>query len=149
MIQRRFRAAVATLLAVPMLLACGDDTTGPNGDAKETYELVQVNGQALPVVVFEHADDEGSYLATIEDGTLVLTEEHYTLSIGLIVEINGQRITAPADTDSGSFMVSGNTITLTSDGVDEQVVGTISGSRITFATEHEEFGDISFVFEKQ
>ena len=46
-------------------------------------------------------------------------------------------------------MISGDSITMTSDSVDEQVVGKISGDRITFNTEHEEFGDVRFVFEKQ
>lgn len=59
MIQRRVRAAIATLLVVPMLLAaCSDDATAPNGGAHTKYALVEVNGQALPVVVAEYENDE-------------------------------------------------------------------------------------------
>ena len=80
-------------------------------------------------------------------GTLNLTDTRYTISTSLTATVPGFTIPPQSDTDTGTYSISGSTITIDSDDPNEPTqTATIStsGSQITI-----EDTDSRFVLEKQ
>ncbi len=149
---RRF--TVATLvMAVALLTACDDDTTGP-GSIVGTYTLQTFNGMNLPVVV----DSVGpgpqpppqpdiapsgvmSFIVELTAGSVRLNSGN-TCSVSLTFRTTDDgTVTADTETETCTYSVTGTTIQLDFPG-EAPITGTISGNTITFVDED---GD-TFVF---
>jgi len=79
--------------------------------------------------------------------TLKLTDTRYTFATTIVTSISGLPDQSENESDTGTYSISGDTMTITSDDpAEDPVVATISvsGSRITITT-----SDEILVFEKQ
>lgn len=123
---------IVLAVAIISLPACGsDDVTGP-GDGTSavagSYALTTINGDELPVTVFESIGQRvevvAGNLSIRADGTFVLDAE-------VQVTTDGQSETV-SDSTAGSWTLSGNLLTLDYDlaGLCTDT-GTWSGDRIT------------------
>lgn len=143
-------AAVALAFAVVSTSACGKDDkspTGSNNTTAGTYTLDRVDGGALPSTVFhEDIDIDGEVInlkIEVTAGSMTLSANNtFTGSMALRLTVPG----APPQTESapvsGTYSVSGNTITLTSeDEEDPVVVGTISNGALSFDVDLLETGE--------
>ena len=141
-------AAVALAFAVVSTSACGKDDKGPTGSNNTTvgtYTLDRVDGGALPFTVFhDDVDVEGEIVnlkIEVTSGTMSLAANNtFTGSMALRLSIPGvptQNETAPV---SGTYTVSGNTITLTSED-EEVVVGTIANGALNIDIDLLETGE--------
>ena len=143
-------AAVALAFAVVSTSACGKDDKNPIGNNNTTvgtYALDKVDGGALPITVFhDDVDVDGELInlkIEVTAGSMTLSANNtFTGSMALRLTVPG----APAQTEtapvSGTYTVSGNTITLTSsDEEDPAVVGTISNGALNFDVDLLETGE--------
>ena len=141
-------AAVALAFAVVSTSACGKDDknpTGSNNTTVGTYTLDRVDGGTLPFTIFhDDIDVDGETVnlkIEVTAGTMSLAaNKTFTGSMALRVSIPG----VPAQTESapvsGTYTVSGNTITLTSDD-EEVVVGTIANGALNIDVDLLETGE--------
>ena len=132
-------ASIALAAAVVATSACGKDDkspTGNNGTTVGTYTLDKVDGGNLPAMLFAgDVDVEGETVnvtISLMSGSMTLAANNtFTGSLAVRFAIVG----APAQTETvpvtGTYAVSGNTITLTSsDPEDPQLIGTISNGQL-------------------
>jgi hypothetical protein len=132
-------AAIAMAFAVVATSACGKDDKSPTGNNNTTvgtYSLDKVDGGALPATLFDGmVDVDGTVVELkieITAGTMTLAANNtFTGSMALRLTVPGspaQTETAPV---SGTYTVSGNSITLTSsDPEDPQITGTIANGQL-------------------
>jgi len=143
------RYALAWLL-LPFLAACGgddDDGTGPDSSVDGNYALVEVNGQAPPVVVYTQQTDDGQVDVSVVGGGIALSNGKYEMKLTLRLVQASFEYTFR---DTGTFKVSGSTITFDTDDprTNEVAVGTLRGGEIRLTASDAEFGEISVVFRK-
>lgn len=133
-------ATIAMAFAVVATSACGGDDkkspTGNNNTTVGTYTLDKVDGGALPVTLFEGDVDVDGEVVNLKieliSGSMTLAANNtFNGSMALRLTIPG----APAQTEtapvSGTYAVTGNSITLTSsDPEDPQVTGTIANGQL-------------------
>ena len=141
-------AAVALAFAVVSTSACGKDNKGPTGNNNSpvgTYTLDRVDGGTLPFTVFEGEIDVEGQLVNVKievtSGTMSLASNNtFTGNMGLRITVPG----APAQTETapvnGTYTVSGNTITFTSDD-EEVVVGTLANGALNIDVDLLETGE--------
>lgn len=119
---RRWLRAATSAVAPALIAACGDSTTSPS-DLAGTYAMVSYNGQSLPYT--DNSDPR--YTSILTDGQLVLQSDRtYRIDVSYrdIDRSTGSAATF-SDSDTGTYTLSGATITLRSD---DATVGTFSGS---------------------
>jgi hypothetical protein len=127
------RISLATVVALPLLAACGDATTGVQPeDLAGTWT-------STSIIATSKADPSVSENLTDQGVTDVITiEASGSYSVTRSVEGGG------SDTDTGTLIVEGNTVTLTTDGIDDQVSGTITRSGDTLTLELTEGAEHDF-----
>ncbi|HEX6049158.1 MAG TPA: hypothetical protein VFZ21_07815 [Gemmatimonadaceae bacterium] len=95
------------------LAACGHDTTGPSATPSRipgSYNLTMVDGQALPLTVFEY----GAYRATLVSGTLTLHADGlYSLDLDTRIDDSGN-VRHQTDSDAGLWNAKDDALTLAS-----------------------------------
>jgi hypothetical protein len=121
--------------AAVAMLGCGGDSTGPAASAEGTWNLQTVNGSALPYTAVFIAspvyrleilsdqvvlDGDGSYVETSQiretDGTTVTTSTDQ--DIGNWTQHGSQlNVTSALDGSVATAVLSGNTLTVNSEGV--------------------------------
>ncbi|MEJ2342805.1 MAG: hypothetical protein P8Y10_11440, partial [Gemmatimonadales bacterium] len=122
---------IVTAVAVISLPACGsDDISGPGGndaDLVGSYELTSIDGDALPVTVFETI---GQRVEVVDGNLSISADGSYVLDAEVLVTTDGQSETVD-DSTPGSWTLTGNLLTLDSDlaGLCTDT-GTWSGDRI-------------------
>jgi len=105
--------------------ACrGDGPTAPppSPSVAGSYQLTTVDGQNLPVTVV----DLGTYRASVASGTLTLSEDGtYLYTVGYQLD-DGINIRAQADSDAGTWTLTGGSIALASTQSSFSLSGTVS-----------------------
>jgi hypothetical protein len=130
---RHTRRAWALTFAVTVALAaCGTDSP-TEVSIFGTYTMHTVGGHALPRTQIE----EG-FSVTLVSGALVLRSDHtYTVTFNQTVTVGTQSV-PQNESSSGTFSVSGSTITFVEDGA-TSAVGTIDGNTMTVTADGEVF----------
>jgi hypothetical protein len=123
-----------------LLSACDIIGGGHTG----TYVLKTVNGKSLPAAIIEIV---GTYKLEITAGSVTLNEDKTFSASITFRETEGTTVRTQTETDSGTYTISGNTITFSSQGSGSAVTGTLSGGTLT-VTEREDDITIVLVFEK-
>jgi hypothetical protein len=123
------RPLAVLALATATLAGCKDDPVDPMVQVSGTYTLQTVNGSALPVIVYQDAEERDELLA----GTLIMQSngtwtETFTVRTTFL-ETGGTSTTTEAD--AGTYTVDGNTINFTSNGFN--YIGSRSGNQITYS----------------
>jgi hypothetical protein len=151
-------AAIAMAFAVVATSACGKDDKNPTGNNNTnigTYSLDKVDGAGLPATLFDGMIDiDGTVVQLkieVTGGSMTLAANNtFTGSMALRLTAPG----APAQTEtipvSGTYTISGNSITMTSsDPEDPQVTGTISNGALVVSIDLLETGeDFSLSYKK-
>ncbi|MBA3969264.1 MAG: hypothetical protein H0X52_04100 [Gemmatimonadetes bacterium] len=139
------RKLLPLILALSLPLAACGDSTGPGEQRVDgTYTLVQLNGQAPPVTVFQSAAGR----VEITGATLLLRPD---FSYRETINVRGVPATgAPVTQDeieNGTYTVVGNSITFTipaSGGEPSySYTGAVSGNTVTYT-----FEGLAFVYRK-
>jgi hypothetical protein len=118
-----------------------------------TCKLISLNGNPLPTILAQFEEDEYTVTFSILSGSLTLTATSatggtYTAILTFQEAYNGESETW-VDGGTGSFSVSGNSIVLEDDdGEDGDLVGTLSGNRITVSFQDDDLGTITMVFQR-
>jgi hypothetical protein len=138
----------ATLLA--LLVACGGDkATGPNAPATVagSYTLRTVNGNALPVILSQDAQQKAELLG----GSVTLNSNNTwsgTLSVRVTDLTSGVAQTGDAPL-GGTYSMSSGALTLTDATNDNaQLSGTISGNTLTITANAGSSSAVVLVFQK-
>ena len=127
---RQALAALAMVLILPTALACGKDSTAPQDNLFGAYSLSSVDGEDLPVTVFDGQgrlpDGKVVTLKTVVlDSEIDLDEEgNYFIAIMLRVTVNGNTATQSVSNE-GTFERSGSRIEFESD---DQDISNFSGT---------------------
>lgn len=105
---RRTIKSLLTLVTVAVFSACSD-SSGPNGGGVVgSYALITINGLGLPVVIY--SDQLVTY--QINSGDLILNSNNTFSTTGSYTEtLTGAQPTTVTDTCTGTYTVSGNTVT--------------------------------------
>ncbi|GBD33206.1 hypothetical protein HRbin33_02187 [bacterium HR33] len=138
----RTRTLFAAGFAALSVLLSGCDIFG--GGHTGTYVLKTVNGKPLPAVILEII---GTYKAEITAGSVTLNEDNTFSASITFRETEGSTVRTQTETDSGTYTISGNTITFTSPGTGPAFTGTLSGGTLTVTTEEDDI-TLVLVFEK-
>lgn len=151
MTKRTHSALAALLLPILVIIGgCEDENTGPDTKYDAEYALVKVNGETPPANIFTHQDDHGDFDVIVNEGTLSLASERYTISVEIVLEHEGEPALNQPWKLSGPFHIDGGTITFETDHPSgESVTGGYSENQITFRGEHESYGEVSLTFYKQ
>ena len=127
---------------------CGDDDNplAPSSLAG-TWNLVTFTDKENNVTVNagEATDIGGGILFTVT-GSLVLTETRYTFTLSITFSIPGFPPETDTETSTGTYSISGSTLTIVEDGTGETDTITISASDDRLTLEDDES---KLVFEKQ
>jgi hypothetical protein len=98
------------LFAALVAVACGGDSTSPTATLSAgTYTLKSIAGRPLPVVLGQGSPS----LAIVADSLTIANDEAWSEVTAVQVTQNGQTMTNVTD-DNGTWVRSGNTLTLTS-----------------------------------
>ncbi len=132
---RKFLPLLLTLF-LP-LSACGDDGTGPGEQRVDgTYNLIQLNGQAVHVTIQQSTSGR----VEVNGGTLVLRPDFsYQETIGFrIIPATGAPITDNV-IENGTYTVVGSSITFTipasAGDPSFSYTGAVSGNTVTYTLE--------------
>jgi len=139
-------AVIAAALAVTGLAACGDDDDGPTGGGggiTGRYNIASVSGpngtdDSAPFVLLEGVLEGVTFRAEIVSGYLDLASNGtYTSDAETRFLVNGEEEDVGGDdlAQSGTYTVSGNSITFTPDDDDEEFTATRNGDALTFSQE--------------
>ena len=127
---------------------CGDDDNplAPSSLAG-TWNLVNFTDKENNVTVNagEATDIGGGIIFTVT-GSLVLTETRYTFTLSITFSIPGFPPDTETITSTGTYSISGSTLTIVEDGTGETETITISTSGDQFTLEDNE---VKLVFQKQ
>jgi hypothetical protein len=93
-----------------LTLACGDGGTEPDIIIDGSYELVSVDGQALP-----HTQDYGEgYLDRVNSGGMVISGTAVTYTLSISMSVNGGESWVDEEfSATGTLTRSGNSLSLT------------------------------------
>ena len=135
---RQALAALAIVLMLPTAFACGKDSaTAPQDNLFGAYSLSSVDGEDLPVTVFDGQGrlPDGKVVtlkAVVLDSEIDLDEEgSYFIAIMLRVTVNGNTATQSISNE-GQFERSGSRIEFESDDPDiSDFSGTLSRGKLT------------------
>lgn len=145
---KRLGLLACTLVLAGFAGACDSDSTGPE-EITGSYQVVSVAGQSIPVTLIEQEEPGvGTIGVVLSAGTLTLSaDQSYSLMLTAQGTVNGDVVSENTEPQSGTFEVSGSTITFTDPEAGE-VTGTIAGSEITVTETIEDAGTIDLVFRK-
>ncbi|HEX6587960.1 MAG TPA: hypothetical protein VF039_02975 [Longimicrobiales bacterium] len=140
----RIAAAAALMAAV----GCGDVTTDPTA-LTGTYDLVEVNGQALPALLFEGERPEGYVIATAISGTLTLRSTRFTERVVVNLNLDGADLgSAPVEL-SGDYIADGQLLSFDPDGASvPSFTGTVSGGLLTTVEDDPDYGVTEYVWNR-
>lgn len=138
----------AVLACVVALAACEDVTTNPSA-AAGTYQLVEVNGEALPAVAFDGETSEGHVVATALSGTLTLRSTTFTERVVYNFVVNGADLGSGPATVTGSYELEGQLLTFDpdNDGV-PTFSGTLTGGEVTTLETDPDLGVLELVWRR-
>lgn len=140
---------IALALAVASLAGCGDNGTGPGAAEKGTYQLVEVNGSALPVVVHSEETGDGLIEFRLVQGSVALDGDRYESLLRNHFVVDDAVLRTDELKDAGSYTISGTTITFKSDtGSIGTFTGTLEDRTLTVESVHEEYGSILAVYRR-
>ena len=126
---------------------CGDDNPLAPSSLAGTWNLVTFTDKEDNFTVNAgEATDIGQGTIFTVTGSLVLTETRYTFTLSLTVSIPGFPPETETLTSTGTYSISGSTLTIVEDGTGETGTVTISTSGDRFTLEDDE---VTMVFEKQ
>ncbi len=131
-------------VAVPLVAACSS-ATSPSSLAG-TYALTSIDGGAMP---YEYPPAQGD-TTWIRQGSVVLTTSTWSFQVSIDISLAGQH-TSATEADSGTYVVSGNTLTMTSSSGGTPTPATASGNTITVTADGLASGGgaLTLVFTKQ
>ena len=120
------KVCAVALLALTAACGGGDGITEPASIAG-TYNLVTIDGQSPPIVLF----DEPGFKAEIMSGNFILAEGRtFTTNVVFRVTEGGQ-VSTESDSYDGTYTVTGSTVDFAySDG--DSASGTLNGNTLTF-----------------
>jgi hypothetical protein len=99
----------------------------PSPSVAGSYQLTTVDGHSLPVTVV----DLGTYRANVASGTLTLSDDGtYAYVVGYQLD-DGIKIRAQADSDAGTWTLTGASIALASTQSSFSLSGTVSDNAVT------------------
>jgi hypothetical protein len=125
-------------------LACSSSSTSPSASIAGTYVLASVNGESLPAIV-TNANDT----AVVVTDTLALTASlTYTRHVVDTLRSQGSSPILYSHQSSGTYAVSGSSITFTDGATGGSATGSIDNGVITIATVENGF-NVTGVFDKQ
>lgn len=145
---------LATLALAAVLVACGDESTGPgtNDAAAGTYVLQSANGEALPAVAVTWEDESGTWQARIQSGTLTLGKDG-KYEAGFRVDLLVDGTVSLADmpfTYQGTYTISGTRITLhAADPTHGSTEGTLDGDVLTVSQPIEDHGTFTATYHRE
>ena len=135
------------ILALGLLASCGDDPTAPVIVENSIYELLEINGQQLPVHV---ASYEGEELCEEEiyGGVLWFLEGDFRLSIQAAVDCSGGAEFQSGETIRGSYEQQGARIDLMPlfGSIIDVQSATLRGDRLVVTAEGTQIGAMSMEF---
>ena len=119
---------VAGALAI---LGCGSDATGPSATIDGTYDLVSVNGAALPFILIQTATETDEVTGDV----ITAFNGRFTQTTSTQDTVNGH-VTTGFSPNSGTYTASGAVITFKFDFSPGAVMatGTTSGDTFTVTT---------------
>lgn len=134
---------LAGLLLAAVAVACSDSTSVES--VAGTYALSTVGGQSVPLTV--DSTDADNKLEILSGSANLNSNGNYTVSFGFRLTDAGV-VSQFTETDTGTWTVSGNTLTFTSSepGEDPQTA-TVSGNTITVVTDLDGI-PVTLVFQK-
>jgi hypothetical protein len=145
-VRRLIAVLIVAGIAVGGTWACGSDSTSPSSIAG-TYNLQTIDGQSLPVVVFEVGTDK----VEITAGFMLLNSDQ-TFSESVSSRITDVAIvTTDVEATTGSWTLSGSDITFTAtagNNAGDTFVGSISGNTLTFVEALSGDDDVTLVLRK-
>ena len=119
-------ASVAALIAVVGALAACDRTTSPKGGMNATFDMTSIDGTSLP-----YTKTLGTATLRITSDVLVLhSDGGYEDSTTYGVP-SGDRLQLSTTIERGTYSVSGNTITFSSQTTGGRYSGTLNGTTLT------------------
>ncbi len=130
--------AIAVLWVSLAIVGCGDDGVGPENSFTGRYDLISVNGESVPYVMAQ----VGNHALEMTAGFLQLNNDETFSTAGTFRETVGGSVSTYHQPASGSWTRTGDQVSLTySNGsVDTAVV---SGNQLTVTSD-----GVSFVFRK-
>ncbi len=141
-------AALATLATAVFAAGCGSsNSTGPTGSSLAgTWNLTKVNGSSLPAVVQAFPPDTVS----ITQGTVILTSTTWNFHATIQLSLAGLH-SDTTQADSGTYTVSGSTLSMKSAGDTNVTTATVNGTTVTVSNVSLGAGSptLSLVFQKQ
>jgi hypothetical protein len=126
------RKALIAVAAVA-LLGCGGDSTGPAASAVGTWNLQTVDNAPLPYTLLFVANPLYK-LEILSDTFLVRADGSYTETF-TERETDGTTVTTTSDNDTGTWVQNNAALTITSSSDQSAVSGAISGNTITVNTQ--------------
>ncbi len=148
------KLAIKTLVLFVFLMTsicwlnCGGDNNPLSpGSLAGTYKLLSITDKTENVTINAGEEtDIGDGVTITVTGTLVLTETRFTFTITLTTSIPGLPPETETETVSGTYSVSGSTMTIVVEGTGETQTFTIrrDGNRLTLEDDEQ-----ILVFEKQ
>lgn len=123
---RRFLLAMVVLL-----MACGNDATGPTmASVAGVWHLTTVAGAPLPYLL----DQEGADKLELTSDVFTTTASGTFTQLTMIKTTISGQVTTDAIPDAGSYSLNGNTITINFQSDGSSVTGTISDNTLTITS---------------
>jgi hypothetical protein len=113
------------------ILACGDSSGPDFSSAVGTWNLVTVNGSALPFTV----ELSQIYRLELLSDVFVASENGTYTESSTLRETESGTATTTTEQSNGTWTQTGNTVTVTESGGTESATATISGNTITLNTQ--------------
>lgn len=139
----RLSVRIPAILAIVVggaLIACGDDATSPETTLTGTYTLVSVENETLPYVILEVGDFKSELLS----GSATFNANGTFTATLTIRETENGTSTTMAEGASGTYVRSGNSVTLTvPNDEDSPYQATLSSNTLTF-----DFDGLTFRFQR-
>ncbi len=129
-VRRLISVLIVSGIAAGGTWACGGDSTSPSSIAG-TYNLQTIDGQSLPVVIFEVGTDKVEVTAGF---MLLNSDQTYSESVSFRIT-DGAIVTTDVEATTGSWTLSGSAITFTAlagNNAGDTFLGSISGNTLTF-----------------
>ena len=136
----RWFVPLSLLMALATVACSSDDSTGPDTSVEGTWTLQSVNGSDLPYVVAQAGSDKVEVTADV----LTVASGGAFTEITSIRVTSGGNVTTQSIPDAGSYTVNGTAVTFTFQSDGSSGTGTLSGNTLTVATQ-----GVSLLYKKQ
>ncbi len=126
---------LAVLASAIFWLNCGGDSNplSPSSLAG-TWDLVSFTNKQLNITANAgQPTDIGNGVTITVNGSLVLTETRYQISLTIVTSVPGQSPVTETESSAGTYSINGSTATVVEDGTGDTIIFTISrsGNRLT------------------